>query len=1129
MSKWTNYPPTVDPGPATDGTNATPMMHKRPATVSTEAAFGSGFASRVDTRRSSSLSDLHQVAFCAVFLRDGSYKTIQVTDTLRTVGSVIQAVLQKVNSNRWAADYRLVGNTNSGAPPVVFESGQSSQELLAPTIDTLSLKLKVELDPAMMEVLRRKLRTRKGKIFGSRKRGSDKRVATEDDLLREKHHAWYASRGMTRQACEAAVLAGHTGDFLVREASPRDGPDAVTLVLMVNDTGTIANFVIEHDADIDCFLWNRLQFPTVREVIDAARDATLEGNFGDSLTLAYPAACGSVMVEDSIGAFGRRPGRHGIARRDDLRQHSAPPIPEPATDAAQCRPRSRTHGADTLPEYQGRSRAYSTGSGGPPPAAPGLHHVHDDDRGALSDDGRPSHWLGASRHSSSASKSQSESEHEQELEIESTTARLTQLMKQREELKGATAAADGPPLTPAAPSHLTRDSRRRSSLLYEEIPALALPVTRGRRHDPARRSAKDALPSIPTRKASLVRLDQLPGLRLAAAAAATTEGEDDSENPRSRIGRRSISDPAATLRHFQAGFESDDSMSSGLDDSGASPATHRRSKPVPRRRARRQSSDGPGGDDLSEPDDWAGLSGTESTGSVEGEGASRTPRGVRASPHRLKKFEGKPPPPPPGDDGQIPSAGRGRGRPVAPAWPLLPPEDDVLQALLAKEAASPSRSSSEGSEGRGSAGTGESTAMPQPKPRPRPRPRQRSHSDDRLLSEGGGHDDDGGGAGISREAAMVTPTSLQWPSQGGAAASLTPTAQRNGSAPPPLDDFVPPPPVFLDGLAGVADSSIDGPSEQLQVPDEDLYMNAGAAAAAALAPEPPLPQPRPKPSREPTSRWDKQAKAGRRVLPPADAQGHRGRHGYPAGAVVEDLYAAPEGTQLRDDDTGVVIDFDGDGGHDGADKLRPPLATEGSGNRLSRDFGSELEEFDSEDSWDQDATLTPGDGLQAAMEEARRPPPVSTKFARSSSLQAKSIVRRIKAAVEQKSDEVAKKSAPPPAAPVAEDLYNVPEMVEQSVPASGKQAPAEELYMTPEAVERGGGEGGGGGGGSGEAGRPVVESQGSAEELYMTPETVERHEPTILPSGWVQAWDKTHQRHYYFNRTSKETCWDIPT
>jgi hypothetical protein len=321
---------------------------------------------------------------------------------------------------------------------------------------------------------------------------------------------------------------------------------------------------------------------------------------------------------------------------------------------------------------------------------------------------------------------------------------------------------------------------------------------------------------------------------------------------------------------------------------------------------------------------------------------------------------------------------------------------------------------------------------------------------------------------------------------------LTPTAERTLMA-TPMGEFLPPPPVFLDGMADMGESTTDGAGPAVE---EELYMNSDAAVALVTAEHVKQTQQRSFSDAKRVAAARKKSAKGRPPVPTYDdvdlyaAPESVSNNGYPSGGgALDGLYAAPEGTQMR---------------HETRSNGMEPTES----NRESRLFGSELEEFDSEDSWDQDMTLTPCDGLAAAVEEARQP---QSKFSRSSSLQAKSIVRRIKAAVEQKADETAKAT---PAIIIDDELYGVPEAIEGQAASRVQQAADDDLYGVPEAIE----------------GQTISRvQQESADDLYMTPEAVEhRRGPTILPSGWVQAWDTAHKRHYYFNSTTKETCWEIP-
>lgn len=70
------------------------------------------------------------------------------------------------------------------------------------------------------------------------KKKSKEKAPDEQEQLRELHNAWYGGK-MAKGPCEKAVLSGKHGDYLVRT-----NPGTDDYVLVVNDTGTISNYLI---------------------------------------------------------------------------------------------------------------------------------------------------------------------------------------------------------------------------------------------------------------------------------------------------------------------------------------------------------------------------------------------------------------------------------------------------------------------------------------------------------------------------------------------------------------------------------------------------------------------------------------------------------------------------------------------------------------------------------------------------------------------------------------------------------------------------------------------------------------------------------------------------------------------
>jgi hypothetical protein len=74
------------------------------------------------------------VAYCAIFLKDGSYKTIQISESIKTITDVVRALLSKVNSVRDPVDFRLVGTSNLGGSSRTFRPDEAALELTSPVI-----------------------------------------------------------------------------------------------------------------------------------------------------------------------------------------------------------------------------------------------------------------------------------------------------------------------------------------------------------------------------------------------------------------------------------------------------------------------------------------------------------------------------------------------------------------------------------------------------------------------------------------------------------------------------------------------------------------------------------------------------------------------------------------------------------------------------------------------------------------------------------------------------------------------------------------------------------------------------------------------------------------------------------
>lgn len=180
-----------------------PAMGSRPR----GATIGSSVMHQpASMRRSSSLSDINKVSFCAIFLRDGSYKTLQIDKTMMVVRDVIAILLAKTNSDRLPDDFRLALTLENENVITILENDDPSAVLQTPNIEHVSVKLAIELNPDMMDLLKRKQRGKRTKKITSRK-GKHALSGSEDDRLRELHQAWYAG-SMSQAACERQVLAG---------------------------------------------------------------------------------------------------------------------------------------------------------------------------------------------------------------------------------------------------------------------------------------------------------------------------------------------------------------------------------------------------------------------------------------------------------------------------------------------------------------------------------------------------------------------------------------------------------------------------------------------------------------------------------------------------------------------------------------------------------------------------------------------------------------------------------------------------------------------------------------------------------------------------------------------------------
>eukprot|EP00041_Stephanoeca_diplocostata_P030651 m.933490 g.933490 ORF g.933490 m.933490 type:complete len:397 (+) comp23796_c0_seq5:530-1720(+) len=269
-----------------------PTMGSRPRGAT---LCGSAMLQPINMRRSSSLSDINKVSFCAIFLRDGSYKTLQIDKTMVVVRDVIAILLAKTNSDRLPDDFRLAVNYENGNSPTILENDDPSTLLQTPNIERVSVKLAIELDPNMTDILKRKQRGKKTKKIIARK-GKQSLSGTEDDRLRQLHQAWYAG-SMSQSACERQVLAGNHGHYLVRPVTKENR----AFVLVVNDSGTICNFMIKAGR-LGCSFGGK-HYNTMKDAIAAIKSEALQGNFiedGESLMLTYPAAGGVVLDESTV-------------------------------------------------------------------------------------------------------------------------------------------------------------------------------------------------------------------------------------------------------------------------------------------------------------------------------------------------------------------------------------------------------------------------------------------------------------------------------------------------------------------------------------------------------------------------------------------------------------------------------------------------------------------------------------------------------------------------------------------------------------------------------------------------------------------------------------------------------------
>eukprot|EP00041_Stephanoeca_diplocostata_P030649 m.934026 g.934026 ORF g.934026 m.934026 type:complete len:159 (+) comp23796_c0_seq33:145-621(+) len=97
-------------------------------------------------------------------------------------------------------------------------------------------------------------------------------------------------------ACAMWAVGNH-GHYLVRPVTKENR----AFVLVVNDSGTICNFMIKAGR-LGCSFGGK-HYNTMKDAIAAIKSEALQGNFiedGESLMLTYPAAGGVVLDESTV-------------------------------------------------------------------------------------------------------------------------------------------------------------------------------------------------------------------------------------------------------------------------------------------------------------------------------------------------------------------------------------------------------------------------------------------------------------------------------------------------------------------------------------------------------------------------------------------------------------------------------------------------------------------------------------------------------------------------------------------------------------------------------------------------------------------------------------------------------------
>eukprot|EP00041_Stephanoeca_diplocostata_P030643 m.933454 g.933454 ORF g.933454 m.933454 type:complete len:188 (+) comp23796_c0_seq1:145-708(+) len=129
-------------------------------------------------------------------------------------------------------------------------------------------------------------------------------------------------------ACAMWAVGNH-GHYLVRPVTKENR----AFVLVVNDSGTICNFMIKAGR-LGCSFGGK-HYNTMKDAIAAIKSEALQGNFiedGESLMLTYPAAGGVVLDESTISRSRNNRGSGGSSGTPArnlrfVRAETAPPVP----------------------------------------------------------------------------------------------------------------------------------------------------------------------------------------------------------------------------------------------------------------------------------------------------------------------------------------------------------------------------------------------------------------------------------------------------------------------------------------------------------------------------------------------------------------------------------------------------------------------------------------------------------------------------------------------------------------------------------------------------------------------------------------------------------------------------------